>query len=307
MKIGLRLHPERGLDAVFEEAQQADRQGYDTIWLADHLANYMGPDTPDGPLDSFTLMTALGAVTTRVRLAWAMLNISFRAPAVLAKMLSTLDRITHGRVICSLGAGWYKKEYAAYDVPLLDDHDDRVAFAREVVQLFKKLWAHPAPETISFSGRWIKIHDLSFSPVPHQKPHPPIWLGGDSAGTIALVKEFADGWFAITNATRDKLAELRQAPDWPKRPLTIAKNVRIFVAETRDQATEDARKVFASGVPNLPKTVEEFMANEIVGNPAECLTRISDIGAWGINYLRIDCADPAHQERVARLILPALT
>src|SRR5712692_6255790 len=99
MKFGLLLHPERGVDAVFDEARAADRQGYDSIWLFDHLMGWRGRQQADLPLDCFTLMTALGAVTSRTRLAWAMLNTSFRRPAVQAKMLATLDQITHGRVI----------------------------------------------------------------------------------------------------------------------------------------------------------------------------------------------------------------
>ena len=87
MKFGLLLHPERGIDAVFDEARCADQQGFDSIWTFDHLMEFRGTPGPDLPLDSFTLMTALGAITTRTRLAWAMLNVSFRTPAVLAKKL----------------------------------------------------------------------------------------------------------------------------------------------------------------------------------------------------------------------------
>src|SRR5205814_10335160 len=101
MKAGLSLHAERGLEAVFVEARCADEQGFDSIWLNDHMMEYpRGRDQlPERPLDSFTLMTALGASTKRVRLAWAMLNLGFRRPAVMARLLATLDGITHGRVM----------------------------------------------------------------------------------------------------------------------------------------------------------------------------------------------------------------
>src|SRR5262249_48366187 len=125
MQVGMLLHPERGVDAVVEEARIADQQGFDSVWLFDHLIGLRGSQGPDGPMDSFVLMTAIGAVTQRTRLAWAMLNPSFDYPTVLAKRLATLDHITHGRVICTLGAGWFKEEYQAYNIPLLDDHDER--------------------------------------------------------------------------------------------------------------------------------------------------------------------------------------
>src|SRR5438067_961963 len=144
MHFGMQLHGERGADYVLAEARQADAQGFDSVWLFDHLMGFRGTQVSHEPLDSFTLMTAVGAVTSRVRLAWAMLNPSFRNPAVLAKMLATLDVITHGRVICTLGAGWFKDEYVAYDLPFLDDHDQRLEHEREVIQLLRELWSHPA-------------------------------------------------------------------------------------------------------------------------------------------------------------------
>src|SRR5439155_1990006 len=154
---------------------QADQQGFDSIWLADHIMGH-GYTGSDGPLDSFTLMTALGGITTRTRLAWSMLTPTFRYPAMLAKVLATLDQITKGRVICSLGAGSFPGEYTAYGIPLEEDHDSRVAYTREVVTLLKELWTHPAPEKTTFEGEHVKVKDLPFNPEPYQKPHPPIWL-----------------------------------------------------------------------------------------------------------------------------------
>ncbi|MFI5269912.1 MAG: LLM class flavin-dependent oxidoreductase, partial [Chloroflexota bacterium] len=172
MKVGLLLHPELGVDAVFEEARQADQQGFDSIWLGDHIMAH-GPGTPDGPLDAFTLMTALGAITTRTRLAWSILNPSFRYPAMLAKVLATLDQITKGRVICTLGSGSFPGETIAYNIPVSTDHDARVKYAREVIELLKELWTHPAPEAVSFKGEQVQTHELQFAPAPYQKPYPP--------------------------------------------------------------------------------------------------------------------------------------
>src|SRR5690349_908197 len=146
-RIGVYINPEPTVPAaaILEQAQPPDRQAFASVWLGDHLIDYRNRVTPDGPYDSFTLMSAIGATTTSIRLAWGMLNPSFRNPAVLAKMLATLDVITQGRVVCSLGAGWLKPEYEQYDVPFIEDHDERIAQEREVVQLFKELWTRPAP------------------------------------------------------------------------------------------------------------------------------------------------------------------
>src|SRR6185437_9553431 len=148
-------------------------QGFDSVWTGDHLITIRGEQRPDQPLETWTLMTAIGATTARVRVAFATLNPSFRNPAVLAKMLATLDLITHGRVICTLGAGWFEGEYSAYDVPFIADHDARIAQEREVIQLFKQLWMHPAPESTTFEGQHVRVRDLAFNPAPFQQPRPP--------------------------------------------------------------------------------------------------------------------------------------
>jgi alkanesulfonate monooxygenase SsuD/methylene tetrahydromethanopterin reductase-like flavin-dependent oxidoreductase (luciferase family) len=309
MRLGLLLHPERGLDAVYDEARAADRQGYDSIWLGDHLMNTQGQHGPDGPLDAFTLMTAIGALTSRVRLAWSMLNVSFRHPAMLAKVLATLDHITRGRVIATVGAGSFPPEYEAYDIPLLKDHDERVAYAREVVLLLKELWTHPAPARVSFDGKYVRTFELPFNPAPYQTPHPPIWIGGESDATVRMVKELADGWVMLTRGGPDRLAQVRAAPDWPARPITIVRQIRLFTAEDRALALAEARQSFDKnpvGVGGPARSFDEFVQREIVGTPDECLARIAELEGGGANYLRLTFDAPAQQERTARLILARL-
>jgi alkanesulfonate monooxygenase SsuD/methylene tetrahydromethanopterin reductase-like flavin-dependent oxidoreductase (luciferase family) len=264
---------------------------------------------PDQPLDSLTLMTALGASTTRVRLAWSMLNVNFRYPAMLAKVLSTLDQVTKGRVICTLGSGSAPGEHKAYNIPIVADHDGRVAHAREVVMLLKELWTHPAPETVSFQGTSVKTEDLAFAPAPYQKPHPPIWLGGESDATVQMVKELADGWVMLTRGSEDRLSQVLAQPDWPKRPMTIVRQIRMFVAEDRDTAVGEAKASFERnpvGVGGASPDLDAFIAREIVGTPDDCLARVEELEAGSANYLRLTFDTPAQQERVARLVLPRL-
>lgn len=306
MKFGLLLHPERGIDALFEEARAADRQGYDSIWLFDHLMDWRGEPGPLFPMDSLTLMTALGAVTSRVRLAWAMLNPSFRTPALLAKMLATLDQVTHGRVICTLGAGWFQEEYDAYRLPFIEDHDERIEQAREAIQLLKELWTHPAPERVTFEGHYVSVHNLAFAPAPYQKPYPPIWFGGDSPASQALVRELADGWVML-RTTQEALAAALAAPDWPQRPMTLVRNARIIVGETHDEALQTVSALFerSRGVPGTPATLEEFAARFIAGTRDECRQQLDAIEAGGVNYLRLAFDDAEQQERVAQALISA--
>jgi alkanesulfonate monooxygenase SsuD/methylene tetrahydromethanopterin reductase-like flavin-dependent oxidoreductase (luciferase family) len=305
MKIGMLLHPERGIDAVLEEARTADQQGFDSVWLFDHLMDIRGSQGPDGPMDSFVLMTAIGAITRRTRLAWAMLNPSFDYPTVLAKRLATLDHITRGRVICTLGAGWFKEEYQAYNIPLLDDHDERIAQEREVILLLKELWTHPAPEKVSFEGKYVRCLDLQFNPAPYQQPHPPIWVGGDSPATLQLVKEQADGWVMLSSGNPDTLGRVLGESDWPSRPMTLVRNAWIFAAETESSAIGQATHVFSQG--GVRATLEDFLRNNVIGTPEQCLVRLKEIESWGINYIRAAFASADQQADAARLVLPLLT
>ena len=311
MKIGMQLHADRGVDAVMEEARRADEQGFDSVWLSDHLMNTAGVHKADGPLDYFVLMTAIGAVTRRVRLAWGILNVTFRPPALFAKMIATLDQVTKGRVICTLGSGWYKEEYLAYNLPLLDDHDERAEYAHEVIALFKQLWTHPAPERTTFEGKYVRVRDLPFNPEPYQKPHPPIWLGGESEATLRTAKELGDGWVTLSaGGNREKLQSVLSAPDWPKRDMTVVKGARIVVRRTRGEALAAAETEYAaakSATPQLvPATFDEFLAREIVGSPEDCLQRIGEIAGWGVNYLRVNFPTPESQDAAAGLLLPRL-
>jgi alkanesulfonate monooxygenase SsuD/methylene tetrahydromethanopterin reductase-like flavin-dependent oxidoreductase (luciferase family) len=252
VQFGLQLHPDRGADAVLDEARLADELGFDSVWTGDHLLGIRGEPSPEAPLETWTLMTAIGAVTQRVRIAFAMLNPSFRNPAVLAKMIATLDQITHGRVICSLGAGWLEDEYTQYDVPFIADHDGRIAHEREVALLLRELWTHPAPLRTTFAGEYVRVTNLAFNPRPYQHPHPPIWIGGNSPATQSLVKELADGWVLLSMGdVKPVIAEACASTDWPTRPITIAAGITLAAEDSVGTARERIDELAACGVTYL--------------------------------------------------------
>jgi alkanesulfonate monooxygenase SsuD/methylene tetrahydromethanopterin reductase-like flavin-dependent oxidoreductase (luciferase family) len=228
-----------------------------------------------------------------------------------AKMLTTLDVISHGRVICSFGSGWNKDEWTLYNLPLIDDHDERAEYARELIVLFKQLWTHPAPEVTNFEGKFVKVEGLPFNPEPVQKPHPPIWIGGESEATLTTAKQLCDGWMALSaGGNREKLAELMGAPDWPERPMTIVKGARIVVRQSRDDALRVAEAEYEAAKAVTPQfvapTFEEFLEREIVGTADECLARIAEIESWGVNYLRVNFPSTDSQDAVAQLLLSHL-
>jgi FMNH2-dependent dimethyl sulfone monooxygenase len=312
MKIGINLHMEGGYDAAVEEALRADEQGFDSVWLSDHiLPIYGNPNEADRPLDLFLVMTAVAAVTRRVRLAWGTLNTTLRPPLLFAKMLTTLDVISHGRVICTMGSGWNLEEWRLYNLPLVEDHDERAEYCREIIALYQQMWTHPAPEETHFQGKYIKVDGLPFNPEPIQKPYPPIWIGGESEATLTTAKELCDGWMPLSSGSnRERLAEVTSAPDWPKRPMSIVKGGRVFVRETHDDAMRAAKAEYehlmATAPRGLPDSFEEFAQRETVGSADECLARIEEFASWGVTDLRVNFVTRESQDAVARLLLPRL-
>ena len=317
MKFGVQLHPELGADAVIKEAQRADALGYDSVWLYDHLMNWAGVQTAEFPLETLTLAAAIGAATRHVRLSWAVLNLGFYNPAVLAKSLATIDQITHGRVICTAGSGWFKEEAEAYNVPMIQDHDERAAAGYEAVTLIKELWAHPAPEATTFSGKYFKTNNLPFQPAPYQEGGPPIWIGGESDATLRTVKDLSEGWVLLQSTPPGLVERALAAPDWPSRPMAVVKTCRMVVGETRDDVLEAARRTYdvrrrareaqieQPGHPLAPMiSFEEFVEREVVGTAEECMARIAQFEATGYNYIRLAFDDPQQLHEVARLVLP---
>jgi alkanesulfonate monooxygenase SsuD/methylene tetrahydromethanopterin reductase-like flavin-dependent oxidoreductase (luciferase family) len=257
MRFGLQLHADRGADAVLAEARLADELGFDSVWTGDHLLGIRGEPRTDGPLETWTLMTAIGAVTKNVRIGFAMLNPSFRNPGLLAKMIATLDQITHGRVIAALGAGWFRDEYTAYGIPFIEDHDDRIAQEREVALLLRELWTHPAPERTTFEGRYVGVKDVHFNPQPFQQPHPPIWIGGNSPATQALVKELASGWVLLSAGDlAGTLSAAFSAPDWPQRDIEIVAGANFAADATMADLEQRTSELASLGVTYIRVTVE---------------------------------------------------
>jgi alkanesulfonate monooxygenase SsuD/methylene tetrahydromethanopterin reductase-like flavin-dependent oxidoreductase (luciferase family) len=316
IRFGVRLTEQPDVDSMIRQARLVDEQGFDSVWLNDHLmAPAPGVPPPGGlpPYDAWTTMTAIGALTQRVRLCWSMLNPFFRKPALLAKMAATLDQITHGRMVLSLGAGWFQLECDAYDLPFLEDHAARLAHEREIVLLCKQLWTHPDPARTTFEGEYVCVRDLPFFPPPYQQPHPPIWLGGDSEATWNLVKEVADGLFVTRAAAAPAVERVRTDVAWTPRPLVVGRTVDVFAAPDAGRARETAAAHYeqrtrqasaASGASGRSSPVVVRMEDAMIGSGAECLARIEELAQQGFNYLILSFADDASQAYFAHAVLP---
>ena len=201
--------PSRGEMAGPEQlrnvAQRAEALGYDHVWVSDHIILPKKVDSfypyaedgvatfkPDEPYyEPLSALNFIAGCTQRVRLGTHVLIIPYRNPVLTAKILSTLDVLSGGRVILGAGVGWMEEEFQAMG---LDTYKDRGAVTDEYLQVYKELWTK---EDALFDGKYYQISDTGFEPKPVQKPHPPVWIGGHSGPAVRRAAKYGDGWMPI--------------------------------------------------------------------------------------------------------------
>jgi F420-dependent oxidoreductase-like protein len=172
-------------------AQQAERLGFESIWLFDHV--HTVPEPKDEiTFESFTSLAALAALTERVRLGHIVICTAFRNPALTAKMISTMDSISGGRMELGIGAGWKRDEWLAYGYGF-PDTKARLARLREDLEVITRMLAGDRHEHATFQGEFAQVRDAINVPKPIQRPRVPIMVGGNGPEvTWRLAARFAD-------------------------------------------------------------------------------------------------------------------
>lgn len=204
------------------EALECEKLGFHAIWLSDHFFPFPLYGASSMPrLECWTSLSGLASVTKKLRLGTLVLCNSYREPSVLAKMASTLDNISNGRLEFGIGAGWFEAEYRAYGIPF-ENAPVRISRLREGIQVIKKMWTEENPR---FEGKYYTIRDAFCNPKPVQEPHPPIWIGGSGEKLLLrVVAEFADGcnvagWTGKPKDFKQKIAILEKTLSfYGKRP-----------------------------------------------------------------------------------------
>ena len=209
MKYGIQLAGGASVSqraALKKVAAAAEDLGFDSVLIGDHIVipkkiaspwpydEYVGGKTPYSVytdmvwLDPFDTMAFLAAVTERVRLGISVVIVPYRHPFDVARRVATLDVLSGGRFVLGIGVGWLEEEFRLLGIPFAK----RGARTREYVAMMQALWTQDAPR---FSGDFVALHeDVNVLPRPVQKPHPPIWVGGESPPALRRVAAFGNGW-----------------------------------------------------------------------------------------------------------------
>lgn len=204
VEFGVQVAPE---GTTYEDLVRTFRliedSGYESAWLNDHFIPARG-DKQSPHFESWIMLTALAMQTKNIRIGILVSGNTYRHPAVLAKMATTLDYVSGGRLSLGIGAGWEEYEHRAYGIPF---HSARERAERldEALQVITKLWHE---ETPSFDGKYYDLREAEFQPKPLQKPHPPIVVGGQGKKWILpLVARYADEWNATVTVSPADLKE----------------------------------------------------------------------------------------------------
>jgi F420-dependent oxidoreductase-like protein len=208
-------------------AVEAERSGFDAVWLYDHFHTVPVPQI-ETVFECWTSMAALARDTSTVRLGQMVTCNSYRPPSLLAKMASCIDVMSRGRLILGIGAGWYEHEYRAYGYQY-PDTPDRLRMLRESLQIIKAMWTQ---DEATFEGQYYRVRGAINEPRPVQKPHPPIWIGGGGEKvTLKLVAQYGDAcnFNADVETVKHKLEVLRQHCDTVGRDYdSISKTVEFY-------------------------------------------------------------------------------
>lgn len=287
----------------FELVRRVEALGFDSVWCGDHISFNL-------PLyESLTLLASYVPITERIKLGSAVYLLALRPPAVAAKVTSTLDALSGGRLIFGVGVGGENpREFAAVGVP----HRERGARVTEAIDVVRALW-RDTPAT--FKGRFTEFEGVSIDPKPVQPGGPPIWIGGRSDAALARAGRQGDGWVSyVVTAERyaQSLDKIRAAAHAAGRPLDGFATAHLtFITVGRD--FESARDKWVNRLSL--RYAQDFgpLAGRygIIGTPEQCAEQLQRFRAAGCAYFLMnaicDVAEERDQlEQIAADVMPRL-
>ncbi len=269
-----------------EIALLAEELGYDSLWLYDHFHNVPKP-AHEAVFECWMTAAAISQRTSRIRIGQMVGCNSYRNPALLAKMTSTFDVISGGRLDWGIGAGWYQNEYEAYGYEF-PPAKVRIGMLREAVEIVRSMWSE---QETSYDGRYHKLERANCDPKPLQQPHPPILIGGGGEQlTLRVVARLADrsNFGGKPEEFAHKTDVLKQhCKDVGRDYDEIEKtwSPEVFVRETENEIADAGSKSFW-GEP-----FESWSAGNLVGTPEQVAEKIRTYMDLGVTSFMPWCSD----------------
>jgi F420-dependent oxidoreductase-like protein len=275
--------PVEKYEAMTNVAKAADAlPGYDSIWVFDHFHTVPTPEL-ETTFECWTITAALARDTNRVKVGQMVTCLGYRNPALLAKIASTVDVLSHGRLYCGIGAGWYEHEWRAYGYGFPETRDRMRAF-REATEVMVKMWTEDFPV---FKGEYYTIDQPINEPKGVQKPYPSLWIGGSGEQvTLKLVARYGNACNigGSPETIKQKLSVLRSHCEAVGRSyddIIRSSNSSFFLIKPG----EDPEKATEQAYTTMGLTYSQFAANVKIGTPDEIRSFIQDRVDVGVNYM----------------------
>ncbi|MFW6174929.1 MAG: TIGR03560 family F420-dependent LLM class oxidoreductase [Chloroflexota bacterium] len=280
-------------NGLAEYALRAESLGYASLWAPDHFI--LGHE--GGEHEVWTLLSALAARTSRIRLGALVLGNTHRNPALVAKMAATLDYLSGGRLDLGLGAGWHRREQLSYGLPWVEKVGERMDRLEEAIHVMKALFTQP---DVDFDGEFYSARDAVCQPAPVQKPWPRLWIGGGGEKrTLRMTAEHADAWNVPALAPEEytrKLGVLRgHCEDVGRDYGEIEKTMetRVLVADGRESTDRLVDWYIYWGrtadreMPSRDEIVAKLRQQYIIGPLDECVAKIGGYVDAGVQHFTI--------------------
>lgn len=277
-------------------AKKCEEIGVNSLWAIDRIVY--------DNLEPLTFLGAAAAVTQKIRLGTSVLLAGLRHPVLLAKMVSTLDFLSGGRVTLGIGFGSRENDFAATGVPF----EHRGGRAEEAVKVIKRLWTE---EGVTHKGTFFQIENVTIGPRPAQSPHPPIWMGGGAETVLKRAARLADGYICGSAAVQDfpsiweKISGFAAAAGRDPKRIERATLTFMAIDENRAKAVAACEAYLKRYYGAVRVDVEKTFP---IGSPEACAEKITSIFSKGLDTVIIGMVTPELKqvELLGEKILPML-
>lgn len=307
VKFGL-FYPQVGQSFAdySQRAQQAEKLGYDSVFCVDHMWQRGLPEVDH--LEAWTLLSALAPQTEKIRLGALVLCNSYRNPALLAKMVASLDHVSAGRLVLGIGSGWMDEEYRGYGYqfpPTLE----RIEQLDEALEVIKRLMTEKCAD---FQGKYYHLDQAYNRPAPVQKPYPPILIGGGGEKyMLRVVARHADIWNCPNNHSLEFESRFnalrRHCDDIGRDPAEIEVSEQCFIVVGKDQ--DDFAKKWEVANMMLGSSFD-LESTAFRGTPDQVVEQLQKRVQQGVTFFTFLSGDfhaPETLELIAEQVMPAFS
>jgi F420-dependent oxidoreductase-like protein len=268
-------------EAMTAVAREAEKAKFDSIWVYDHFHTVPTPEI-ETTFECWSITAGLSRDTKSIKIGQMVTCNGYRNPALLAKIASTIDVMSAGRLLCGLGAGWYENEWRAYGYGFPEVPERMRAF-REAVEIVVKMWTEEKP---TYQGKFYTINEPINEPKGIQTPHIPLWLGGGGEKvTLKLVAKYAQACNVGGGdpvLVSQKLAILKEHCETLERSydaITKSTSINVFMLKPGEDAEQATAKVRGAA------SLEEYKKNVVVGTADVVTAKIDSLLAAGADYI----------------------